>query len=293
VVRTAADCRTASTAGRPRSAVRAVAVPALSSLEPGGRKPENDGLHPDPENVNPVTQGLLAAGLSLAALAAIAQPVRSAGAEPDAAQVMLSEGTTMLVRGTSFSTPVRREVPIRSGDRIRTGPDGRVQLRFADGALMSIQPGSDFRIEAYAFDAVRQRSFFELMQGSVRAVSGSIGRRDRDDYRLKTPTATIGIRGTEFTVDEALCPSTGCVAGTTAGLTVTVIAGRVSVTNEAGSIEVPAGVTLRVRDARTAPALPSAPPRRRPAAGGGAGAGAGAKPLNAPMSSDDLGGGAR
>jgi hypothetical protein len=215
------------------------------------------------------------------------------GAEPDAAQVMLSEGTTMLVRGTSFSTPVRREVPIRSGDRIRTGPDGRVHLRFADGALMSIQPGSDFRIEAYAFDAVRQRSFFVLMQGSVRAVSGSIGRRDRDDFRLKTPTATIGIRGTEFTVEEAVCPPAGCAAGTAAGLTVAVIAGRVSVTNEAGSIEVPAGVTLRVRDARTAPALPSAPPRRRPAAGGGAGAGAGAKPLNAPMSSDDLGGGAR
>ncbi|HYF58759.1 MAG TPA: FecR family protein, partial [Burkholderiaceae bacterium] len=202
-----------------------------------------------------VTLRLLAAALWLAAVPAAAQRVASvapaAEASPDAARVLVSEGETMLVRGASFSTPVRPEVPIRSGDRIRTGADGRVQLRFADGALISIQPGSDFRVEQWAFDASRQRSFFQLVQGSVRAVSGAIGKRDRDDFRLKTPTATIGIRGTEFTVDETACPSAGCPAGVEPGLTVAVIAGRVAVTNSAGSVEVPAGATLRLRDART------------------------------------------
>jgi hypothetical protein len=214
-------------------------------------------------------RALAAACLLLASASAIAQsrtatpggPPPAAG-QPDAAQVLLSEGDTMLVRGSSFSTPVRSDVPIRSGDRIRTGPDGRVQLRFADGALMSIAPGSDFRVEAYAFDAQRQRSFFELMQGSVRAVSGRIGKRDPDDFRLRTPTATIGIRGTEFTVDETVCPAAGCAAGATPGLVVAVIEGRVSVRNEAGSVVVPAGATLRLRDARTVPALAAAPARR-------------------------------
>lgn len=198
------------------------------------------------------------------------------GDRADAAEVMLSEGDTILIRGGSFSTPVRPDVPIRSGDRIRTGPDGRVQLRFADGAMMSIQPGSDFRIDAFAFDAVRQRSFFELMHGSLRAVSGTIGKRNRDEWRLKTPTATIGIRGTEFTVEERVCGAAGCAAGAAGGLTVAVIAGRVAVSNEAGSIEVPAGATLRVRDARTAPALAAAAPRR---AGSG---GSGIRPLDGP-----------
>jgi hypothetical protein len=215
------------------------------------------------------------AGLSLATVGAPAQSPRAADARSapaaevpaDAAQVMLSEGSTTLVRGASFSTPVRREVPIRSGDRIRTGADGRVQLRFSDGALMSIQPGSDFRIDAYAFDAVGQRSFFQLMQGSLRAVSGSIGKRDREDWRLKTPTATIGIRGTEFTVDETACPASGCAAGGQPSLVVSVVAGRVAVTNEAGSIEVPAGATLRLRDARTVPTLAAASvPARAPRA---------------------------
>ena len=205
--------------------------------------------------------------IGLGGACAGAQPAAQPAADgtPDAAMVLASEGTTTLVRGASFSTPVRREVPIRSGDRIRTGPDGHVQLRFTDGALISIQPGSDFRVESYAFDAVRQRSFFLLLQGQMRAVSGSIGKRDREDWRLKTPTATIGIRGTEFTVSESVCPNTGCPAGTQTGLVVEVIAGRVAVSNEAGAIEVPAGATLRLQDARTVPTLAAAPASPRPA----------------------------
>lgn len=175
----------------------------------------------------------------------------------NAAEVTLTEGDTILIRGVSFSTPVRRDVPIRSGDRIRTGRDGRVQLRFADGAQMSIQGGSEFRVDSYVFDQDRQRSFFELIKGSIRVVSGRIGKRDPQDWRLTTPTATIGIRGTEFTVDQTVCPASGCTDGLVSGLKVTVIAGRVSVTNLAGTVEVPAGTTLALADAQTRP--PPAP----------------------------------
>jgi hypothetical protein len=181
------------------------------------------------------------------------------GKWPEAAQVLRADGETVLLRGTSISTPVRIDVPIRSGDRIRTGPTGRVQLRFTDGALMSIAPDSDFRVEDYAFDAQRQRSVHRLVHGTVRVLSGRIGKREHTDFRLHTPTATIGIRGTEFVVEETRCPASGCPAGVSAGLGVTVIAGRVFVSNQAGSIDVPAGGTLRLADARTAPALGASP----------------------------------
>ena len=237
---------------------------------------------------------LAAAAVCLALLAApvpaSAQPAPEPGsASPDAAQVLRSEGQTMLVRGSAFLSPVRAEVPVRSGDRIRTGPDGFVQLRFADGALISLQPGSDFRVDAWIYDAQHQRSFFELLQGSMRAVSGRIGKRNPEDWRLRTPTATIGIRGTAFSVHEApTCPVVGCPAGIEPGLTVEVTEGRVAVRNAAGAIDVPAGSTLRLRDARTVPTLAAMPSRSAPArvprsggiggaggAGGGAGASAG------------------
>lgn len=171
----------------------------------------------------------------------------------NAAEVTLSEGETMLIRGVSFSTPVRQDVPIRSGDRIRTGRDGRVQLRFADGAQMSILGGSEFRVDSYVLDQDRQRSFFALIRGSIRVISGRIGKRDPQDWRLTTPTATIGIRGTEFTVDQTVCPPSGCSDGLVSGLRVAVIAGRVAVTNLAGTVEVPAGATLALADAQARP----------------------------------------
>ncbi|MEI7446368.1 MAG: FecR family protein, partial [Burkholderiales bacterium] len=204
----------------------------------------------------------------LAALClAVAPSVLAQAAPTDAAEVIASDGQTTLVRGASVQSPVRRDVPVRAGDRIRTGADGTVQLRFTDGALMSIQPGSDFRIEAYVFEQAAQRGFFELLAGTVRAVSGRIGKRDRDDWRLRTPTATLGIRGTEFTVTETPCPKRGCADVDGAGFSVTVISGRVVVGNEAGSIEVPAGASLRLADARTVPTLAlatPAPPARPP-----------------------------
>jgi hypothetical protein len=236
---------------------------------------------------------LASAVLALVATASPAQSAREpAAGDAEAAQVLAAEGDTMLMRGGSLSTPVRRDVPLRGGDRIRTGADGRVQLRFADGALISLQPGTDFRIEAWAYDAIRQRSWFELMHGSMRAVSGSIGKRERDDWRLRTPTATIGIRGTEFTVEEVRCPAAGCAPDAEGGLTLAVIAGRVAVVNDAGSIDVPAGSTLRLRDARTVPTLAGVPARR--ASGGRSGEPAtahaprsgGAPPADAPPDTD-------
>jgi hypothetical protein len=241
--------------------------------------------------VNRVTLRVAAAlCLALSGLPApgSAQPAPEPGStSPDAAQVLRSEGQTLLVRGSAFLSPVRAEVPVRSGDRIRTGPDGFVQLRFADGTLISLQPGSDFRVDAWIYDAQHQRSFFELLQGSMRAVSGRIGKRNPEDWRLRTPTATIGIRGTAFSVHEApTCPVVGCPAGIEPGLTVEVTEGRVAVRNAAGAIDVPAGSALRLRDARTVPTLAAVPsrsaPTRVPRSGGiggagGAGGGAGAR----------------
>lgn len=211
-----------------------------------------------PTRIGGVRVRLLASIALLAAMSAT-PPARSQDSAQgtDAAVVLSASGATTLVGRSSVSTPLRTDVPIRSGDLIRTGSDGRVQLRFTDGALISIQPDSDFRVERYAFDARSERGFFELARGAVRTVSGRIGKRDRDDWRLTTPTATIGIRGTEFSVEEVVCLKSACAPGVEPGLTVSVVSGRVAVSNRGGAIEVPAGATLRLRDATTVPSSAS------------------------------------
>ncbi|MFO1198871.1 MAG: FecR domain-containing protein [Burkholderiaceae bacterium] len=206
----------------------------------------------------------------------------------DAATVTASYGDTRLLRPSAILTPLKAGEAVRSGDRVITGSDGRVELRFLDGAVMAIQPGSDFKVEAYQYDAAGERNFMALARGALRTISGAIGKRNRDDYKLTTPTATIGIRGTEYEAAETPCGQAGCAPGDRPGLTVRVFQGRVAVSNGTGTTEVPEGQTLYVRTAAAPasfgsgdpPAVPQAPapvPRRvAPPAGDGGGGGPGA-----------------
>ncbi|MBA3479615.1 MAG: FecR domain-containing protein [Lautropia sp.] len=171
-------------------------------------------------------------------------------------RLILVAGEVQLQRAVP-GQPVRTLVPVNGapvlpGDILVTGTTGRLQLRFSDGSLVSLQPQSEFRIDGYRFDLEQQRGFFSLVRGALRTISGAVGKRDPADYRMTTPTATIGIRGTEFLVEETVC-TPACYPGRTAGLRVAVSAGRVVVYNQAGSIEVPAGGATYVADPSRSP----------------------------------------
>jgi hypothetical protein len=144
--------------------------------------------------------------------------------------------------------PLARGAELNTGDTVRTA-QGRAQLRFSDGAYVSLQPNSEFAIRDYRYDGKTdgsERGFFGLAKGALRTVSGLIGRANRDRYQVTTPTATIGIRGTGGVIQVRDDGST-LVVGTS---------GIWSLTNATGSMDVPAGVS------GLAPAAPDAPPQR-------------------------------
>jgi FecR protein len=90
---------------------------------------------------------------------------------------------------------------INAGDTIQTA-DGRTQIKFTDGGYMSLQPNTQFKVDDYAFEGKAdgsEKGFFKLVKGSLRAITGAIGHTNRATYRINTPVATIGIRGTELT----------------------------------------------------------------------------------------------
>ena len=93
--------------------------------------------------------------------------------------------------------------PIESGDQVHTGVDSYLQIRFTDWSLISLRPRTDFVVDQYVYEANkggRQKAYFSLMNGGIRSVTGLIGHSDRGNYRLRTQTATIGIRGTHYGV---------------------------------------------------------------------------------------------
>jgi hypothetical protein len=113
------------------------------------------------------------------------------------------------------SRPLVRGGEVRVGELVSTGT-GRVQLRFADGAQMALQPNTDFKVEEFRFTekgAGGDNVVMNLLKGGMRTITGAIGRSNRANYALKTPTATIGIRGTEFTAEFRDALRAFCVQG--------------------------------------------------------------------------------
>lgn len=147
-----------------------------------------------------------------------------------AAHIDFVAGTVTALSTAGVQRPLSKGANIGNGETIRTGTNGRAQVRFSDGAMISLQPATDFRIDDYQFSNKpdgQERGFFSLIKGAMRTITGLIGRSNRDNYKVTTSVATIGIRGTEYTAgfgpggDELLvhtgdglvevCNSAGCV----------------------------------------------------------------------------------
>jgi FecR protein len=172
----------------------------------------------------------------------------AAGNAAAAARADFVYGEVTVSRLDGREQPLARGAELGTGDTVRTAR-GRAQLRFSDGAYVSLQPNSEFAIRDYRFDGKTdgdERGFFALAKGAMRTISGLIGRANRDRYQITTPTATIGIRGTGGVIQVRDDGST-LVVGTS---------GIWSLTNASGSMDVPAGVS------GLAPAAPDAPPQR-------------------------------
>jgi hypothetical protein len=150
-----------------------------------------------------------------------------------AARVDFSVGRVIVAGADGRERPLAKGAELESGDTVRTN-DGRAQLRFADGAYVSLQPNTEYRISDYRFAGKTdgsEKGLFGLTKGAMRTVTGLIGRVNRDAYKVTTPTATVGIRGTGGVI-QILDNGSTLVVGTS---------GIWSLTNQFGSIVVPAG----------------------------------------------------
>lgn len=150
-------------------------------------------------------------------------------------------------------TPLAKGGNIDSGHAIVTGSDGRAQVRFTDGGLVSLQPNTEFKIANYVDQnsPKEDRFLVDLLRGSMRAITGLIGKRNRANYRLTTTTATIGIRGSGFKVGYNPDGSLG----------ITSELDKIEVCNQSGCIGLVAGESVKVLDNVTPPVRTSEQPK--------------------------------
>ena len=109
-------------------------------------------------------------------------------------------GWRQILRDTTKIEPLTGQDVI-SKDDLRTG-EGRLQVRFVDDSKLRMTEHTRIVIDNVVFDEDPSKSDLAMTfaQGTARFISGQLGKVDKENIRLKTPTASIGIRGTDFTV---------------------------------------------------------------------------------------------
>ncbi len=155
--------------------------------------------------------------------------------------VQFTAGDVQLRRGDNLSR-LAKGAELDGGDVVLTGTEGRAQIRFTDGGLVALYPDSQFTVTRYADGAGTGEDHFvvNLLRGGMRALTGLIGKRNPASYKVITPTAVVGIRGSAFMLaidangkvlvsgeqDEIeVCTQAGCV-GVTAGEAVLVLSDK-------------------------------------------------------------------
>lgn len=153
------------------------------------------------------------AGTVASGAARAANEGQAVGVDPDAA-ARGGSGERTLIVGSDVSV----------GERVVTGPSGEVQLVFLDNTRLVVGPGSSLLIESYLLRGGGSAQTFTInaLGGTFRFITGNSA---KSAYDIRTPSATIGVRGTEFDLvvsgsetrlmlyDGAVsvCASSGCV----------------------------------------------------------------------------------
>ncbi len=159
-----------------------------------------------PRRASPVG-ALGCALLTLAAAAGFSPNVLAAA--PGAAsavsvgQISLVIGDARVTRGDGSQAQLRQGGDVFVGDKVRTGANGHVHLRFVDRGAVSIRPDSVLEVQAYHYDPARPQANevrLRIEHGTARSISGAATEIDKSRFRLNTPIAAIGVRGTDFIV---------------------------------------------------------------------------------------------
>lgn len=150
--------------------------------------------------------------ISLSVMSTMAQAAADLPAKEVAGKVGNMSGTLVVQRVDGTVKVVGPKAEIFAGDMLITAKDSYAQVEMNDGTKMTLRPNSNLRIESYQFRKEAPQAdnvLLRLLKGGFRTVTGLIGKRGNTDaYKLRAGTATIGIRGTDYSA--RLCATKDC-----------------------------------------------------------------------------------
>ncbi len=114
-------------------------------------------------------------------------------------------GNIMALKGQATIERAAKSIQATSGaellegDTILTKAKTRLQVMLADGTVVTIGPNSSFSFDEFNFDGTKNSKLsMRAERGFFRSVTGKLGKIAPERFKVKTASATIGIRGTDF-----------------------------------------------------------------------------------------------
>jgi hypothetical protein len=116
-------------------------------------------------------------------------------------QIKTAKGQVTIERD-GRTLPAAVGTRLQSADVVKTGADSSVGITMDDDSLLSAGSGSVLSLDRYAFEPTTGQGRFDasLNRGTLAVISGRIAKSSPDAMTVRTPTAILGVRGTEFVV---------------------------------------------------------------------------------------------
>jgi len=154
-------------------------------------------------------------------------------------------GPAQAISPSHATRSLQRRSPIYEQDTIVTGDSGTGQIVFTDNSVVVLRASTTFRIDQYKFNPSLPNDgkyIASVAKGGFRTITGLISKGNPDGYQVNTPVATIGVRGTDYSIFYMPCnPRKGKTAKTdptcSRGLVVKLSRGKIVVVNPQGQVE--------------------------------------------------------
>lgn len=141
-----------------------------------------------------------------------AEPASSQPTKPTVGMIKVVTGLVNLQTAEGKNKFAGVGTKLNVGDIINTQAKSTTVLEFVDTTQVALRPNTRFVVENYEYQPeqpIADKAEFKLVKGGLRTLTGLIGKRgSADSFSLKSETATIGIRGTDFTA--RLCKGDEC-----------------------------------------------------------------------------------
>jgi hypothetical protein len=157
-----------------------------------------------------------------------------------AGQVQSVNGEVQQISAAGQKHVIQKGDAVNEGDTLSSTTKASVKIKLRDGGLITMRSNTEFKIDSFKFNGKQdgsEQSFFSLLKGGFRSVTGLIGKLHKQNYRIVTPSATLGIRGTDHEI-LFVAPGSELAKFSAVGTYDKVNSGATTLTNDKGTIAI-------------------------------------------------------